>query len=35
MGVSSKLKNGSLFMKCCLFRCDVLKNLLLVLYEAV
>lgn len=28
-------KNGSLLVKCCLFRCDVLKNLLLVLYEAV
>ena len=35
MEVSSRLKNGSLLVKCCLFRCDVLENLLLVLYEAV
>lgn len=34
-GSHPDLKNGSLLVKCCLFRCDVLKNLLLVLYEAV
>ncbi len=34
-GSHPDLKNGSLLVKCCLFRCDFLKHVLLVLYEAV